>query len=328
MPNKPLIVAIVGAIAVAGAILVNVMLSRDEAKTPPTAAGQATGKAAPAHSQVNILKPSFDVVRVDPDGDAVMAGRALPGSTVIILDNSQPIGKVIADGRGEWVFVPTKPLLPGSRQLTLEMRMADARPVMSDDVVVLVVPERDKDVAGRPATGSGALALKVPRGDGGGTLLQSPTGGVRSNGLSVDVVDYDDAGQLAISGRGKAGARVNLYLDDKFIGRAEIDAGGAWRVRPEAAIKPGLYTLRADQTDGTGKVTARVSLPFSRAEPMANAPPEPFVIVQPGNSLWRLARRAYGEGVRYTLIFEANKAQITDPNLIYPGQVFALPATN
>ena len=124
MPNKPLIVAIVGAIAVAGAILVNVMLSRDEAKTPPTAAGQATGKAAPAHSQVNILKPSFDVVRVDPDGDAVMAGRALPGSTVIILDNGQPIGKVIADGRGEWVFVPTKPLLPGSRQLTLEMRSA------------------------------------------------------------------------------------------------------------------------------------------------------------------------------------------------------------
>jgi nucleoid-associated protein YgaU len=41
-----------------------------------------------------------------------------------------------------------------------------------------------------------------------------------------------------------------------------------------------------------------------------------------------LARRTYGEGIRYTTIFEANKNQIKDPDLIYPGQVFALPATN
>ena len=66
----------------------------------------------------------------------------------------------------------------------------------------------------------------------------------------------------------------------------------------------------------------------ARAAPMADAPGEPFVIGQPGNSLWRLARRAYGKGIRYTMIFEANKGQIKDPDLIYPGQVFALPATN
>ena len=57
-------------------------------------------------------------------------------------------------------------------------------------------------------------------------------------------------------------------------------------------------------------------------------PPEPFVIVQPGNSLWRLARRAYGSGFNYTVIYEANKEQITDPDMIFPGQVFAVPTTN
>jgi nucleoid-associated protein YgaU len=49
------------------------------------------------------------------------------------------------------------------------------------------------------------------------------------------------------------------------------------------------------------------------------------VIVQPGNSLWRLARRTYGNGLMFTVIYEANKGQITDPNLIYPGQIFELP---
>ena len=50
------------------------------------------------------------------------------------------------------------------------------------------------------------------------------------------------------------------------------------------------------------------------------------VVVQPGNSLWRISRRLYGRGVLYTVIYEANKEQIADPDLIYPGQVFKTPA--
>ena len=41
-----------------------------------------------------------------------------------------------------------------------------------------------------------------------------------------------------------------------------------------------------------------------------------------------IARAHYGEGFRYTTIFEANKEQIRDPNLIYPGQTFTLPKVN
>ena len=56
--------------------------------------------------------------------------------------------------------------------------------------------------------------------------------------------------------------------------------------------------------------------------------PGTFIIVQPGNSLWRLARRSYGSGFQYAVIFEANRDQIKDPDLIYPGQVFTMPVTN
>ena len=119
-----------------------------------------------------------------------------------------------------------------------------------------------------------------------------------------------------------------MYLDNRFIGRTEADADGQWRLSPDVRIKPGLYTLRADQVDNAGKVAARVSMPFSRAAQVVNLPPEPFVIVQPGNSLWRLARRTYGQGTRYTTIYQANKEQVKDPDLIFPGQVLALPAIN
>ena len=50
------------------------------------------------------------------------------------------------------------------------------------------------------------------------------------------------------------------------------------------------------------------------------------MVVQPGQTLWRLARGAYGSGARYTVIYLANRDQIRDPGLIYPGQAFAVPA--
>ena len=48
-------------------------------------------------------------------------------------------------------------------------------------------------------------------------------------------------------------------------------------------------------------------------------------MVQPGNSLWRIARRIYGGGMRYVVIYEANRDQIRDADLIYPGQIFVTP---
>ena len=47
--------------------------------------------------------------------------------------------------------------------------------------------------------------------------------------------------------------------------------------------------------------------------------------VQPGNTLWEISNQAYGDGVLYVRLFEANKDKIRDPNLIYPGQVFSIP---
>ncbi|MDB5631497.1 MAG: peptidoglycan-binding protein, partial [Tardiphaga sp.] len=47
--------------------------------------------------------------------------------------------------------------------------------------------------------------------------------------------------------------------------------------------------------------------------------------VSRGDSLWRLSRDTYGAGTRYAVIYKANREQIRNPNLIYPGQIFVLP---
>jgi nucleoid-associated protein YgaU len=86
--------------------------------------------------------------------------------------------------------------------------------------------------------------------------------------------------------------------------------------------------VRVDQIGKDGRVTARIEMPFTRSDAMQVAGGETQVVVQPGNSLWRIARRTYGAGMRFTLLYEANKDQIRDPDLIYPGQLFVVPKTN
>lgn len=61
------------------------------------------------------------------------------------------------------------------------------------------------------------------------------------------------------------------------------------------------------------------------AQPQTPQPPVRIVTVQPGATLWAIARDRYGEGLAYVQVFEANKDKIRDPDLIYPGQVFTVP---
>jgi nucleoid-associated protein YgaU len=109
------------------------------------------------------------------------------------------------------------------------------------------------------------------------------------------------------------------------MGNAKADGSGRWTFVPEQKAPAGDHKLRVDLVDGAGKVQARVEVPFAQPDFSTVALTDDSVIVQPGNSLWRIARRTYGNGVQYTVIYEANKDHIRDPDLIYPGQIFNLP---
>ena len=49
------------------------------------------------------------------------------------------------------------------------------------------------------------------------------------------------------------------------------------------------------------------------------------VIIRRGDTLWRISKRVYGRGTRYSTIYVANQDQIQNPNKIWPGQVFRVP---
>lgn len=278
------------------------------------------------------IAPEFDVVRINPHGDSVIAGRAAPGAEVRIFDGDKLAGSVIADKRGEWVYLPTEPLRPGNRELRLLAKNLDGAEVASESNVVLAVPDRAETVGAAQS-----LAVLVPNKETGASrVLQAPVGseGLKKGDLVVGVVDYDEAGNVGIAGKGRPGATIRLYIGNNPVGSVTVNPDGEWRLPAlTRKIKPGIYTLRADEIV-EGVVVSRVETPFARAKPEKvsagpNASAENMrIVVQPGNSLWRIARRSLGAGMRYTIIYEANKGRIRDPNLIYPGQVFDVPKSN
>ncbi len=337
MFNRPLIIGVIGAVLLAIGVLSGWLAVRHEeredhaqAVRPPTAAAPAQPAPSAATQPV---APSFDVVRINPSGDAVMAGRAAPNATVHIFDGDHEIGTVTADARGEWVFVPPGPLPPGSRELSLSAHVGD-QDIRSDQVVVLAVPEHGRDLAGQPTNeATQPLVVSTSRsGQGPTRILQGPGAGGNAR-LSLDVASIDNSGAVVLSGHAPPNATLQIYLDNKLLGRVTADAQGRWTLAPQEHVEIGSYTLRLDELKDDGKVATRIELPFVRgaavAEGAGSGEPGPNnVTVKKGDSLWRIARHVSGRGMAYLVIYEANRDQIRDPNLIYPGQVFHVTRLN
>ncbi len=271
-----------------------------------------------------VMTPSFDVARIGQDGRAVIAGRAAPGAKIVLLDGGKEIARGIADSRGEWVLLAQDPpLSPGQHELRVVQHIEGRAPVTSEQVVVAVVPEpQDKQ--------TDTLVMIAPP-SGSSTLLQSPSpaGTPKSNDLQLATLDYDEKGHVTITGLSSPGATVRAYLDEKLAAEGAAGNDGRWRLTPPDPIGPGKHTLRLDRLGKDGKPTSRLELAFERIL-TAGGPGDPTkrLMVVRGDNLWNIARAHYGEGWRYTVIFDANKGQIRDPDLIYPGQVFSLPKLN
>ncbi len=301
-------------------------------QAPPQTQAEQQARATPGKTgetagETQADAPSFDIIRISPKGEAVIAGRAAPGAQVTLYNDGKELGRVTADARGEWVFVPEQPLPAGNAKLTIAAKAADGTVSRSDKVAVIVVPESSATASSPTASSQQPLAVLVPK-EGSSRLLQAPESGpgVGTAALRLQVIDYDEEGRLSLRGKGKPGASIRIYVDNGRIGDARVPPNGEWQLRPDQPVAPGTYKLRIDQI-AAGKVSERVELPFTRAAPLKTRPGENYFIVQPGNSLWRIARRSYGDGVLYTVIYQANLDQIRDPDLIYPGQVFAVPVS-
>src|SRR5690606_13381371 len=220
---------------------------------------EAAPLTEPAPRQPRLVTPTFDIVRVEPDGTAVVAGRATVGATVSVLLDGQPIGTAETNERGEWVVVIDEPIAAGSHELSISSDL-DGEIMRSEQSVAVVVPETGEErpliVLSEP--GQPSTVLQAP------AKTEAPSGPVE---VTLDTVDYDDSGEIVFAGRAAPGATLRIYVDNQPLADVRADASGHWQHVASGAVSPGNHSLRIDRIDGTGAVVARVELPFMRAEP-------------------------------------------------------------
>ena len=314
-------------------------------------------KSAPASTEGSPPKKpeaSFDVVQIERDGSAVFAGKAEPGARVVLRsDDDQIVGAATAGSDGSWVILPKNPLPNGESTVRLEATNANGVTTAAPQTLIvskkpgaapLVVAQSDAVqtptvVLQQPKPETNTQLAKANMQAGDAEKAVSERIRTQDGALTVGTVDYDKVGRLTVQGKAPPGADVSVDVDGKAVGSAKADGAGNWRLNtaPGAATGGARIGATANLADGvklaTGSVAGRtpsapllrVSLPFAPMGLVKEFPRGRLVVVQPGNSLWRIARRTYGDGVRYSIIYAANAGQIRNPDLIYPGQIFHAP---
>ena len=89
---------------------------------------------------------------------------------------------------------------------------------------------------------------------------------------------------------------------------------------PDQATKEKVI-LVVGNTNGIAQVDDHMEVEVQVQEPEAV-----FHAVVSGDTLSKIAKKVYGDAMKYPVIFEANKPMLTHPDKIYPGQVLRIPA--
>jgi nucleoid-associated protein YgaU len=316
---------------------------------PPT--GKPSGEAA-----ASTVEPAFDVVNVDPSGEAVIAGRAAPNAKVELRDAGKTVSEATADAAGQFVIIPPA-LTPGDHSLSLTASADKAQPAISRSVAVSVpAPEVKVAVAPAPTEAKAAPALAPTAPAQPAQAMRTvaapqPTPGSR---VAIQSVEADATGGLVARGSAEPNAAVRLYLNDANIADAKTQSDGRWSLTIKGGMTPGGYLMRADEiSPGAAAAVASANTPFdypaapalaspvapsaastSAGQSSAPSPADPIIEsvqtkrVAAGHTLWELSRNYYGDPTHYPVIYEANKWEIHNPNLIYPGEVFVVPKSD
>jgi nucleoid-associated protein YgaU len=333
----------------------------DIVRVAPDGTATIAGKAE-ALARVSLRLDGVEISGVDADGAGAYASLfTVPPADVVRILTVAATGAdgVEVLGADQVILAPTAPVLAQSAPLpeadtraaldpaavqnadtsqqtaaatseTITSETTTTQPATSETVATASPASEatvDDVAAADPAAQGLAPTAALKINETGVQVLQSAPADLAGEVL-INSISYLD-GMVIVGGLGAVGQEVRLYVDAAPSGNTAIAQDGAWTLRL-SDIAPGVYTLRADQVNDAGIVTSRYETPFKRESIdtlAAAAPAQPAsVTVQPGMTLWAIAKQNFGQGILYVQVYEANRSLIRDPDLIYPGQVFAIPS--
>ena len=241
----------------------------------PAGAEPAEQAAAASAEAPSNAKPSFDVVTVQPTGDAVIAGRAAPNAKVELRDAGKTVAEATADASGQFVMIPPT-LAPGDHSLSLAAGAGGAEPETSKAVAVSVpLPEAKAAVAAVAPTTTVASPPPPPA-VAMRTLATSPA--TDASRIAIQSVLGDAEGGLVARGSAEPNSVVRLYLNGADLADAKTKSDGHWSLTIRSGVAPGAYAVRAEEINPVGATvvaSAEIRFDYPAAPPPAGAATAP-----------------------------------------------------
>ena len=289
--------------------------------------------------EVDKEETKVDILRVDESGITIIAGSGDPSTTVEAKINNQTIGKSEVNKDGEFVItgeVSSSDQPQELKIITIEEKEEKTKKIVSKEPLeneedwvyetksFIILPgliKNNNDNEIQKERLDDVQIFEVQQTD---ILLKEEFKSVNVEKLTLDRIKYSENGTAILYGRARTDMNVMVYLNNEFKMKTIPGKDGSWDV-DLGIISPGIYKLRIDETTIKGDVKFRIETPFKQeTKELLDKMFTKAITVQPGNSLWRIARRIYGKGIMYLDIYNKNSHLIKDPDLIYPGQIFSL----
>ncbi|MGN6466766.1 MAG: LysM peptidoglycan-binding domain-containing protein [Rhizobiaceae bacterium] len=277
-----------------------------KATTPP-AAGAGSGSEvasadanvagkAPATPQAGAEKPAttaqISVEAVEIEGNKIfVAGIADPGSTVRVYANDTVLGEAKTSPVGRFLVESIHELAVGDYIIRADMLAADGLKVAARAAVPFTrAPGESVAAVASGEAGSGNTADKAAGGEAPASAEGGKSGPPPTNDMKAAASPQPAGG--AEPSKGAGGEAPQVVASGSTV---LPPLGNEISKQPPTIVAPKL-----ENTTGA-------------------------VIIRRGDTLWQISRRVYGHGVRYSTIYLANQDQIENPDLIWPGQIFAVP---
>ncbi|ACM26018.1 LysM domain-containing peptidoglycan binding protein [Rhizobium rhizogenes K84] len=251
-----------------------------------------TGQATPqTQAAAGSSTPSFDVLRVEPDGSTVIAGSAEPNSKLEIVDGDKVVTTTQVGPTGDFVAVLDNPLPPGDHELALRATGKDGKAVTSEEVATVSVPKDDKSqllaMVSKPGAASRIItapsakqgrvtpseqttATDAKPQDNAAVASANPATATppaaTSSGepdVMVNAVEIEND-RIFVAGTTKPNTKVRAYADDKLIGEITAGADGHFVVDGTLPLAVGDHKIRVDVLGANGDVVVRTSVNFTR----------------------------------------------------------------
>ena len=279
------------------------------------------------------LFPEIDIIKVSPDGSFVIAGKGQPNSNINISNKGDLIDSSIVDSDGNWVVVSKENLKTGDNLISIDQINNNGLVLRHKQLFITKIDEHKKD---QP------LVISVPNKNGANiSIIQQSSEKqkiykvendlviqkkIKSNKkiFNVKTIFFNENGFVSIKGKVNFGKKIELYINKKIMETIKIE-NSKWQYNSDTIFDYGLHDLLVVLKSDKDEILDKITLPFMRVEMPYNDVPENFILIKPGDMLWTIAYRLYGDPFKYIQIFEENKDQITNPDLIFPGQLFSIP---